>query len=350
MDRRNPILAWASLCVVLAWPAVSAPPALGRRASDPNVLAAEDHLRKGEYQKALEALDLAARMHPKQDAEIYVMMAVCRMNLDDGRGALEACEQGFLALPGNSRIESYCSALMPEVLSGDELRERLTAALAHNPDSGSLQKALGRALLDVRSDDPRTEQLLAGARKLLPRDAEAHFLYGKWACVHQKEAECVQALTTSLSLTKPGNYAAAVLVNGMIGVAQDRLDHPRAATLAFERALAAYEKLNPPVPEVPYQYVRFLITRSQHADAQRVNAVILRRNPQFAAAHLEKAQFLFRASRIQPALDEANLALKYSPPDKTQLRAIHSFLVKAYAAMSRPDDARVHQRWVEENP
>ena len=49
-------------------------------------------------------------------------------------------------------------------------------------------------------------------------------------------------------------------------------------------------------------------------------------------------------------MEEATLALQYTPPDKAQLRPIHAFLVKAYAALDRPDDAAIHQRWVEENP
>ncbi len=340
----------AFLLVFLAWAACAAPPPNRPRPADPNVLAAEDFLEKGDYGKALEALELVLRMRPKEDPEVYIMLAVCRVNLNDKRGALDTCEQGLRAIPGNARIENYCAALMTDMLSGDALLERLNEALAHNPNSGVLQKAFGKALLDARSDDPRTEQLLASAHKVLPRDAEAQFLYGKWACLHQKEAACVEALTSSLALTKPDNYAALVLINGMLGVAQDRLNRPRAAILAFERALAAYSKLDPPVPEVPYQYVRFLITRSQHADAQRVNAEILRRNPQFAPAHLEQAQFLFRAGRIEQSVEEANLALQYTAPEKTQLRAVHAFLVKAYAALGRAGDARSHQEWVEANP
>ena len=330
------------------------PPVRQRPAADPNVSAAEDYLQKGDYRKALEALELAARMKPTQDPEVYVMLAVCRLNLEDPRGALDACEQGFQALPGNARIESYCATLMSEVLSGDQRYDRLSAALARNPNSGALQKALGRTLLEAHSnvpeDDLRTERLLANARTLLPHDAEAQFLYGKWACIHQKEAACVQALSASLSLTKPDNHAAVVLVNGMIGVAQDRLNHPRASVAAFERALGAYTKLDPPVPEVPYEYVRFLAARSEHAAAQRVNAIILARNPQFAPAHLEQARFLFRNGSIEPALVEAKLALQYSPPEKMQLRAIHSFLVKAYAALNRSADAGFHQQWIEANP
>lgn len=354
MHRLFRISVWACFCGLLTSLAIAAPPARQRPPADPNVLAAEDYLQKGDYRKALEALELAARMKPRQDPEVYVMLAVCRLNLEDRRGAVDACERGFQALPCNARIESYCSTVMSEVLSGDERRDRLSAALARSPNSGALQKALGSALLEVHAtdpkDDPRTEKLLANARTLLPRDAEAQFLYGKWACVHQKEAACIQALSTSLALTKPDNHAAVVLVNGMIGLAQDRLNRPRAAVAAFERALAAYAKLDPPVPEVPYQYVRFLTARSDYTAAQRVNAQILTRNPLFAPAHLEQAQFLFRAGRLEPAVAEANLALQYSPPDKLQLRAIHAFLVKAYAALNRSGEARIHQQWIEANP
>ena len=345
---RHSVVAW--LAILLVCSAGAAPPPAARRTNDPNVLAAEDFLQHGEYAKAAEALELVLRLRPKEDPELYIMLAVCRVNLKDRTAALNVCDQGLRAIPANARIENYCASLMSDTLTGAALIARLDAALATHPDSGILQKALGRALLDSRSADSRTGQLLANARKVLPGDAEAHFLYGQWACLRQQESACVQALNSALALTAPDNYVALVLINGMLGVARDRLSQPRLATAAFERALAAYGKLEPPVPEVPYQYVRFLLARSDLAAAQRVNKEILRRNPQFAPAHLEQAQFHFRAGRVEPAIEEANLALGYAPADKTLLRAIHVFLVKAYSALGREAEAREHQQWVDSNP
>lgn len=328
--------------LLLAFAALAAPP-------DPNMLAAEDFIQKGEYRKALEALELTVRLAPKRDPEVYVMMGVARLNLGDKIGAVDACEEGMRAFPDSARIEDYYAALLPQVVPAAAVHQRLEAAIQRSKRPGNLQKALGKALLDARSDDPKTARTLDAARRALPRDPEAHYLYGRWACLHQQEAVCVEALGRSLALTPAGNTAATLLVNGMLGVAHDRLGHPREAAEAFQRALAAYRKAEKPAPDVPYQFVRFLLGRSETARAKRVNGEILARNPDFAPSHLEQAQFLFREQKTAQAVEEANLALRLSPPDKVQLRSIHAFLVKAYAALGNETDAAVHQKWVEEN-
>ena len=136
----------------------------------------------------------------------------------------------------------------------------------------------------------------------------------------------------------------------MIGVAQDRLGKAEEARAAFERALTAYRRLEPPKPDVPYQYVKFLMDQGEGADAERVNAVILSRNPEFAPSHLEQAKFLFRARSREEAIAEAHLALERATADRTQLRAIHSFLVKAYSSLGREKEAQTHQEWVDAHP
>jgi hypothetical protein len=90
-----------------------------------------------------------------------------------------------------------------------------------------------------------------------------------------------------------------------------------------------------------------LIDQGESADAQRVNAVILSRNPEFAPSHMEQAKFLFRAGKRDEAVAEALIALGIPTADRTQLRAIHSFLVKAYTSLGREKEAQTHQDWVD---
>jgi len=316
-------------------------------APDTDVRAAEEYLAKGEYRKALQLLEAVARSEPASDPEIWVMMAVSHVNLGETTAAVETCEQGLAIFPAAARIAAYYVSLLPAALPAPEARARLERALERSPESGVLKKALGKALLDLNPDDPRIERLVNAARATLPGDPESHYLYGRWACLHQKEAACAEALAKSLSLSPADNYSAATLMNGMIGVAEDRLGKAGEARAAFERALAAYRRLEPPVPDVPYQYVKFLIDRGEGADAERINAVILGRNPEFALSHLEQAKFLFRAGKREEAIAEAHLALERAPADRTQLRAIHSFLVKAYSSLGREKEAQTHQEWVD---
>jgi tetratricopeptide (TPR) repeat protein len=316
-------------------------------APDTDVRAAEASLAKGEYRKALQMLEAIARSEPASDPEIWVMMAVAHWNLGEKTAAVETCEHGLAIFPTAAGIATYYVSLLPEALPAPEARARIEQALERSSESGVLKKALGKALLDSNPDDPRIERLLAAARTILPADPEAHYLYGRWACLHQKERPCSEALAKSLSLSPANNYSAATLLNGMIGVAEDRLGKAGEARAAFERALAAYRRLEPPVPDVPYQYVRFLIDRGESADAERVNAVILSRNPEFAPSHLEQAKFLLRAGKRDEAVAEALTALERPAADRAQLRAIHVFLVKAYSSLGREKEAQRHQEWVD---
>jgi predicted Zn-dependent protease len=320
-------------------------------AQDANVLAGESYLRRGEFGKAAEALELALKVAPKSDAQVYVMLAVARLNMRDAEGAVRTCESGLEHFPASEWLSDLYISVLPRVLPPAEVIKRLEAQLARSPQSPLWQKAVGKAMIDARSEDARAGELLASARKARPSDPEAQFLYGQWACLHQKEAECVAALRKSLAMTPATNHAAHLLANGMIGVAEDRLNRPAQARAAFDSALKAYGAMQPPVPHVPYQYVRFLLSKSDDAAARKVNAEILRRNPEFAPARIEHARFLFSDGKAEEAAAEAEAALKgTAPEDRTQLRGIHSFLVKAYAALGRDAEAEAHQKWVDENP
>jgi len=302
----------------------------------------EEYLRRGDYAKAVEALESAERAHPGADPEVYVMLAVAKSNLNDPEGAAAACEKGLERFPRSQRIASYYVALLAPV--------QLEAALARYPENPVIERELGGFLLDSRKDDPRTEGLLASARRQMSKDAAAQYQYGRWACLHQKEEVCVEALQAALVLTPHENAAARVLINGMVGVAEDRMSHPAQARAAFEQAMAAYRNLEPPVADVPYQYVRWLLDRSEDVQARKVNSEIRERNPAFSAAHLEEARFLFRESKTAASIAEANLALKNAGADETQLRAIHSFLAKTYVSAGQADNAAPHRDWLEAHP
>ncbi len=310
---------------------------------------AEAYMERGDYRHAVEALDAQIRKDPAGDPEVYLMLAISLLNLDDKNGALEAAERGISQFPKSERLSSYYVSLVPAVVDSEEAEKRVGRALARNADSAVLKKSLGKALLARKAEDARTEGLLASAATAMPRDAEALYLYGKWACLHQKETLCASELAKSLAVTPPDNYAALVLVNGLLAVAQDRLGDANAADAAFAHAVSGYEKLDSPVPDVPYQYVKFLVNRGDVKKARQVNEEILKRNPSFAAAHLEQAKFLFHERHERAAIEESQLALKFAG-DAAEARAVHIFLVKAYGAAGLASEARVHQGWVDANP
>src|SRR5260370_35607708 len=94
----------------------------------------------------------------------------------------------------------------------------------------------------------------------------------------------------------------------MIAAAEDRRGNTVEARKAFERAFAAYLTQQPPVADVPFQFVKFLVAAGDSAKASSINSEILQRNPNFGPAHLEQAKFFFNQGALQHAVEEAGIA------------------------------------------
>jgi len=102
--------------------------------------------------------------------------------------------------------------------------------------------------------------------------------------------------------------------------------------VALERADRAIGQAGVPSYELFMQTMDDLRDRfGDVAEDRRIDA-LLERVPDYAPAHLARAQSLFRHGRIEAAIREGNLALKYSgtTAGHAQLHAIHSLLDKAY--------------------
>ena len=305
-------------------------------------------LEKNDFAAAAALLEKAAAA-PSRDPEIYIMLAVARLNLHGTEPALEACERGMKAAPGSARLESYYADLLAQKAPPAEVRSRLERALAARPRSGVHQKALGKALLAADPQDGRVESLLKSAAQLLPGDADAHYSYGQWACLHEKPELCVAQMRKALALTPASNGSARLGTNTFIAMTEERLGQLEEAARAYKAALEAGRALTPFNPDPPFLYVKFLLSRSDDAAAAAVVEEILTRAPRFAPARFERAKALFRDGSSEKAAEEAETALRDSTGDQADQRAMHAFLVKTYSALGREEDAARHQAWVEAN-
>jgi predicted Zn-dependent protease len=305
-------------------------------------------LDRNDYAGAAALLEKAAAA-PSYDAEIYLMLAVARLNLAGPEPALEACERGMKAAPGSARLESYYADLLVQAAPKSDVAPRLNRALAARPASAVLQKALGKALLEASTSDPRAEGLLRSATQLLPRDPDAHYSYGQWACLHEKPALCIAEMHTTLALAPASNNRARLGANTFIGMTEESLGHFKEAGLAYRAALEANRTLTPFNADPAFLYVKFLGGRREDAAAAALVDEILERTPHFAPARFERAKALFRGGAPERAATEAETALQDSGEDSTALRAMHAFLVKTYSALGREEDAARHQSWVEAN-
>jgi predicted Zn-dependent protease len=277
------------------------------------------------------------------------MLAIARLNLKQPQAAIEACELGLEAVPKSPRLERYYADLVLEKAPNEEAAMRLERALKGDPTSGVLQKAMAKLLLRSRTPDARAGDLLRSAVAQLPRDPDAHFSYGQWACLAQKQALCIEEMNKTLALAGPSNHDARVQANTFIAITEQKLDRPAAARAAYERALEANRKLTPFSPDAAFLYVKFLLERSEDGAAHTLSEEILTRAPRFAPARFERAKALFHDGSPEKAAEEAELALEASQGEKADLRAMHAFLVKVYNALGRDGDAARHQAWVEAN-
>lgn len=314
------------------------------------VRAAENHIRQKDYAKAVEILEPLVQTNPRFDAEVYVMLAVSRVNLGEKEKAVAACERGLDAFPDSGRLAEFYVSLLNRLADRAEAKAKLEGRLARNARSPVLTKALGQILLDENPLDPRTEQLLMTAAAESPRDAEAHYLYGQWACLNNREGLCLDALRKALALS-PTNDLARMQIYTLIGIAEDKAGRHEPAEAAFQNALKLNRRLPRPDPNGALQYAKFLLDRQRPAEAEPLIDEALKAAPTFAPALFERAKLLAKGGRREKAIEAASLALQHTAANnKTQLHALHAFLAKTYFSLGRVEEAQTHQRWIESNP
>jgi tetratricopeptide (TPR) repeat protein len=136
-------------------------------------------------------------------------------------------------------------------------------------------------------------------------------------------------------------------IHTYLGITYERMHQPASAEDAFREAIVFNRKLVSPEPGILMQFAKFLQDEQRGTEAQEVINEILKFAPSFGLAHLERAKFLAELQRMEEALVEGELALKYAGTDPARQRAAHAFLARAYYALGRAEDAKLHQRWIE---
>ncbi len=255
-----------------------------------------------------------------------------------------------------SRAAASCSV---EVLTKaanmyTQIRQRekgvslLEQGLDRHPRSVAALKQLGQALFQIQPRNPRAGAAFRRVVTLAKTDAEAHFLYGRWAWFNRLDA-CIQELETAVRLD-PNNDEAAMQAYTMIAMTHARQRRQKEADTAFQLALRHNSRMPALDPETAMEYVRFLDSNSRDDQAERLVDRILARAPEFGPAWLEKAKALARNDRNKEAAAGAELALRYAGEDREQLRAVHIFLARIYHALADEEKARAHEQWLRSHP
>ena len=285
------------------------------RWQDPHLRAAEDYIRQKQLPKAAEILEIVVGVEPQCGPEVYLKLADLRQQLSQPDEALSVYQRGTAAYPS----------------------------------SAPLLTRLGQVLFRKDPINPGAGEVLQKAAAAAGNDAEAHFLYGQWACMSNLNELCTTELSKAVGLS-PSNDNACMQSYTLIAMAEDKLSHAERAEEAFRKALVHNLKLNSPDPNSAFQYAQFLSRESRDADAAKLVDRILAFAPHYGPAHLERAKMFAETDANEQAAVEAELALRYAGDDKAQTHAAHVFLAKTYFALRKLDQAREHQEWVQANP
>ena len=217
-----------------------------------------------------------------------------------------------------------------------------SAAIASAADDPKREAEL---LLQRNPADDRAGELLEAAVAANPKDAEAHYLLGRWALVKQKFERAAEAETRAAELSS-GNPTAQMQAWTIVAVANDQMNRPADAEPAFRKAMALNRQLPRFDPNAAYEYLRVLERDHRDEEAHPVIADILRRSPEFGPAHLSLAKEMAAANRDAEAAKEAEFALERLSGYQAAERDAHYLLARLYLRLKQPDKADVHKKWL----
>lgn len=125
---------------------------------------------------------------------------------------------------------------------------------------------------------------------------------------------------------------------------------------ALERAGRAVGQEGAPSRELFVRTIADVRNRFGDVAADVLIDRVLARAPDYAPAHLARAESLFRHGRHEAVIVEGNLALDYSDhisshqdSSRAELRAIHTILAQAYLLVGDAQRVREHRQWLNMN-
>jgi tetratricopeptide (TPR) repeat protein len=314
---------------------------------DAKLLFAQALLKSGDAAAAAAELDRLLASNPRSGPEVYLGAAIARKNLGQLDRAFEICERGMQVHPYSERLETFYSALPLDLFAAR--MERRLERLGPKPGDVDELIALGRVMINIEKAKSigaadQAESLLARAIALAPGNPCARHFHARSLLVLGKPEAAVAGFHSALAAGP--NAALAILIRTWCGLAETRLTHTDRAEAEYRAAFEANRKLDRHMVDPAFQYFLFLRDSARADEAQRILDEILRWEPYFAPALLERAKQL--AARDQPnkAVEQAELALQNVENDPALLRAAHFFLARTYHAMNRGTEARAHEDWI----
>jgi tetratricopeptide (TPR) repeat protein/tRNA A-37 threonylcarbamoyl transferase component Bud32 len=298
-------------------------------------------------------------MEPASSYQMKLMASIHRGEFDEPmwetarRQLRDALRIGPRYTPALLNMGNLCITRLQHRFSNDvfeEGRDSLARALEIAPDHSSGWNSLGilhylRFARQSEVDHPSGNEALAAfdrALKLFPKYPEAmnnrgnvfltRVLLGLPSGVRAEDlAEANLAFRTT-SEFNPNFFNAHLnraLVNERVALARHQRREDPAAALsealdAFEKAMA----LSPDYPELRFRWCRMLVRsalRGNAADGARAEQALseqIERAPRHAEAHLERGRLRHHLGRFQPALEDLQKAVEFSPGLSTEARPL----------------------------
>jgi tetratricopeptide (TPR) repeat protein len=308
---------------------------------------AEAMLRRGDAVGAWEKLEALLKTKPAADPEAYVMGSVALMQMRRKSDAEQLLEAGWRRMPRAVRIEKQY-ALLLGTLPFPEAETRFLARLKERPTAAWLARAWARVLVERGQPDPRTEEMVKRAARLLPADFEAQFRLGAWACLKYQNGLCLSQMRKSLPMA-PSPQSAMECAT-FLGIAEETEGNVKAAEVAFLKAWRLNEQLPAPNADAMARYVEFLLKQKRSKEAEPRLQQLLQRFPDHAATLFEQAKLEAERGDGAKATATAERALGNAADNAEFLRQIHQFLARQYFALQDREAAERHQQWLRDHP
>ncbi|MGC9998917.1 MAG: tetratricopeptide repeat protein [Bryobacteraceae bacterium] len=313
---------------------------------DARTILASALLSSGDAGSAGRLLDETLTANPHSPLQTYILAARAARDTHDLPKAFEICERGTRIYPNSERLEAL-AASFPEAALIERTSQRIEQIKSNLKDAGEMI-AVGRII--IASDKGKRSSALELARALLaravqlePENATAWYHYGRCLAAQAKPEEAAAAFSKALSVVHDDELR--VLILGQVGFTETHFSHFDAADEAFRKSLELNRKLDHHIPESALLYYKFLVLRERDAEWHALLDEILRWEPLYAPAMLERAKNYLAGEQPEKAL-EAALLVTRNTEDPETLRSAHFLLVKIYRMTGNDKQAEVHANWI----
>ena len=320
--------------------------ASGEADDQARAILARAFMSSGDAAAAAKLLDAVLAANPRSPLQTYLSAAAAARDAHDLPKALEICERGAKVYPNSEQLESLVVSFPAEALHARTLQRLLD--IKKNPNDVAELIAVGRIMMDT--DKGRRAsildlgyQLLAHAVELDPENAAARYYYGRCLSAQMKPEEAEAAFGKALSYVHDDELQVRIL--GRMGFEETGLNHFDAAAETFRKSLELNRKLDHHIPESAFLYYKFLVLRERDAESRALLDEILRWEPLFMPALLERTKNYIAQEQPGKAADSALLVVRNAEDPET-LRAAHYLLVKIYRMTGDEKQAQVHANWI----